>query len=113
VLLTPLGSPLLNVSCQNAHTSQSLIQFSAAFGGFLRVLEVNEPISVVAIPEVNQFLVHCDSALYSYPLDMVVSVSQGITAPLDLDSSTERWAGEHEHVSFLKAGRVADQSLGK
>jgi len=81
------------------------------FGGFLRVLEVNEPVSVVAIPEFNQFLVHCNSALYSYPLDMVVSVSQGNIAPINLYSSMERWAGEHEHVSFLKAGRVADQSL--
>ncbi|KAI0001432.1 CNH domain-containing protein [Russula compacta] len=78
---------------------------------FRRVLEYNEPISIVAIPEFNKFIVHCESALYSYPLDVVVSASQGDATTLNLDKSMERLVEEHGDISFVKAGRVVDQTF--
>ncbi|KAI9512115.1 hypothetical protein F5148DRAFT_1146414 [Russula earlei] len=71
---------------------------------FRRVLEFNGPQSIVAIPVFNKFIVHCESALFSYPLDMVVRVSQGDCASNTLDDSVEWLAGEHVPISLLKVG---------
>lgn len=89
---------------------RSLILLLAAFR---RVLEYNEPISIVAIPEFNKFIVHCESALYSYPLDVVVRASQGDATTQNLDKEMERLVEEHGDVSFVKVGRFVDQTLSK
>jgi hypothetical protein len=102
---------LLNIvspSLWNSRLNWLLIQLPA----FRRVLEFNEPISMVAIPEFNKFLVHCEMALYSYPLDMIVRAFRGDATFNDLDNSMERLAGTHGAVWFLKTGSVAGRTLG-
>jgi hypothetical protein len=76
-------------------------------------LDSNEPASMVAIPDYDKFLVHCESALYSYPLDMIVRVSQGEATPESLFNSEERLARDHRDISFFKAGRLDDRTLSK
>jgi hypothetical protein len=71
------------------------------------------PTSVVALQEFNKFLVQCDTALFSYPLDLVIRVSQGHSAPNTLDDSVERLAQKDGNVLFFRAGRVAHRTLGK
>lgn len=76
-------------------------------------MESDKPTSIVAVPEFKKFIVHSESALFSYPLDLVLRVSQEDAAPKDLYDSEERLAKDHGDVLFFKAGRVADQTLGE
>lgn len=69
---------------------------------------------MVAIPEYNTLIVHCESALYSYSLELAIRVSQGETASkASLDDSQERLGEEHENVLFFKAGHVTGRTLSK
>jgi hypothetical protein len=80
---------------------------------FRKILEFNEPNSIVAIPESNKFLVHCESTLSSYPLDKVIRASravQGDAAIKDLGASEEKLSKNGEHVLFLKAGRLVERT---
>lgn len=67
---------------------------------------------MAAIPVFNKFLVHCEMALYSCPLDMVVRAFRGDATFEDLDNSMERLAQTHGAVLFLKTGSVAGRTLG-
>jgi hypothetical protein len=69
--------------------------------------------SIVAIPEFDKFLVHCEKSLFSYPLELVVRASRGEDTTKDLDNSMKRLAEEHGSILFLKRGRVAGRTLGK
>lgn len=80
---------------------------------FQKVLELINPTSIVAVPEFNKFIVHCDTALFSYPLDLVVRVSQGHATPKTLGDSAERLAQKDGSVLFFKAGRVRHRTLSK
>jgi hypothetical protein len=71
-------------------------------------LELNEPNSILAIPEFNKFLVHCESTLCSYPLDKVIRAVQRDAAIKDLGASGEKLSKDEEHVLFLKAGRLVE-----
>lgn len=88
----------------------SLIRLAAAFQ---KVLGFISPTTVVAIPEFNKFLVHYEMALYSYPLDLVVRVSQGLCTAKTLEDSVERLAQKDGNVLFFRAGRIANRTLGK
>jgi hypothetical protein len=77
-------------------------------------LEFNEPTSVVAVPEFNKLLVHCELELVSYSLELAIRVSQGdASSKPGLDDSEEKLAQDHGNVLFVKAGRIADQTLSK
>ena len=68
---------------------------------------------MVAIPESNKFLIHCESTLSSYPLDKVIRASravQGDAAIKDLHDSEEKLSKDEEHVFFLKAGRLVEKT---
>lgn len=82
-----------------------------ADSSFQKVLELINPTSIVAVPEFNKFIVHCDTALFSYPLDLVVRVSQGHATPKILGDSAERLAQKDGSVLFFKAGRVGHRTL--
>ncbi|KAI0300935.1 hypothetical protein BC826DRAFT_966584 [Russula brevipes] len=93
-------------------TSGIYVNKRGSGNSFKKVMEFNEPNSMVAIPEFNKFLVHCESALFSYPLDMVVRVSQGDATLKNLDDFGERLAQEYGDVTLLKAGSLDDRTLG-
>jgi hypothetical protein len=99
-------------SCELRHfrLSQSLTRSSAAFR---RVLDFIKPTAIVALPECNNVLVHWESALYSYPLDLFIRVSQGDAAIQELVHSAEKLAQKDGNVLFCKAGRIGKRTLGK
>ena len=74
-------------------------------------MESNEPTSVVVIPESNKFIVHCESTLFSYSLELAIRISQGDAASLDNEEG--RLTEEHEKVLFVKAGHIADRTSSK
>ena len=98
-----------HVSYIEFRSSLSLIRLATAFR---KVLGFISPTTVVAIPEFNKFLVHYEMALYSYPLDLVVRVSQGHST-VKLEDSVERLAQKDGNVLFIRAGRIAHRTLGK
>lgn len=77
------------------------------------MLDFIKPTSIVALPDSNSVIVHCDTALFSYPLDLFIRVSLGDAAVQELNHSTERLAQKDGNVLFCKAGRVANRTLGK
>jgi len=102
--------PLCIVSCLDFHLSWLLAQLPAAFR---KVLEFDGPASMVAIPAFNKLIVHCESTLFSYPLDIVVRVYRGDAASKALDGSVEWISREHGPVSFLKVGRSDNRTVGE
>jgi RHO1 GDP-GTP exchange protein 1/2 len=80
---------------------------------FRKVLDSNEPKSIIAIPEFDKFLVQCDSALYSYPLDMIVLIAQGSATPGSIIDSEEKLAGDRRDVLFFRAGRLANRTISE
>jgi len=68
----------------------------------------------VAIPEFDKFLVHCESALSSYPLDKVIRASRAVqsdAAIKDLATSEERLSMDEGRVLFLKVGRLHERTV--
>jgi len=82
-----------------------------ADSSFQKVLGFISPTAVVAMPEFNKFLVHYEMALYSYPLDLVVRVSQGLSTAKTLEDSVERLAQKDGNILFFRAGRIANRTL--
>ncbi|KAH8994939.1 hypothetical protein EDB92DRAFT_1814889 [Lactarius akahatsu] len=78
---------------------------------FRRVLDFIKPTSIIALPESNNVVVHCETALFSYPLDLFIRVSQGGATIQELNDSAERLAQKDGNVLFCKAGRVANRTL--
>ncbi|KAI0303762.1 hypothetical protein B0F90DRAFT_1816034 [Multifurca ochricompacta] len=78
---------------------------------FRRVLEFTSPTSIVALPTFNKFLVHYETALFSYPLDLCIRVSQGKATAQSLYDSAERLGQKDGSVSLFNAGRIADRTL--
>src|SRR6266404_2032060 len=124
-VLASQGKKFLAVGCTNgiyvgvradscelprSRLSQPLTRSRAAFR---RVLDLIKPTSIIALPASNSVLVHCDTALFSYPLDLFVHVSQGNATIQELNDSAERLAQKEGHVLFCRAGRAANRILGK
>ena len=95
--------------CESSKLS-SVYSLSWLPAAFRKVLEFSEPNSTVAIPEFNKFIVHCESELFSYPLDKVIRVCQGDATYKDLFSLKEMLADGHGEVLFLKVGRIVDRN---
>jgi hypothetical protein len=82
-----------------------------ADASFRKVLDFIKPTSIIALPESNSVLVHWETSLFSYPLDLFIRVSQGGAAIQELNHSAERLAHKDGSVLFCKAGRVANRTL--
>jgi len=107
-----LASVVPTVSHRKSYLSwyQSPTQLPVAYR---KVLDSSGPISMVAIQDFDKFLVHCESTLYSYPLDMVARTSQGELTLESLVNSEEKLAQGHGKILFFKAGRLADRTLSE
>jgi len=68
---------------------------------------------MVVIQDFDKILVHCESTLYSYPLDMLVRTSQGELTLESLIKSEEKLGQGHGNILFFKAGRLANRTLSE
>jgi len=101
------GDGYIAVGCPSGiYVSRRTTEYS-----FRKVLEFDGPTSMVAIPAFNKFIVHCESTLFSYPLDIVVHVSRGDATTKDLDGSVEWLSREDGPVSFLKVGHGDNRTV--
>jgi hypothetical protein len=77
-------------------------------------LPFNSPTSIVAIPEFDKLIVHCELELFSYSLELVIGVSQeDASSQPSLEGLEEKLAQGHGDVLSFKAGRVADRRFSE
>ncbi|KAH9063839.1 hypothetical protein EDB87DRAFT_1829598 [Lactarius vividus] len=105
-VLSSQGRNYLAVGCTNG-----IYVGMRTDSSFRRVLDFIKPTSIIALPESNNVIVHWETALFSYPLDLLIRVSQGGATIQELNDSTERLAQKDGNVLFCKAGRVANRTL--
>ncbi|KAI0058174.1 hypothetical protein BV25DRAFT_1891692 [Artomyces pyxidatus] len=82
-----------------------------ADNSFHKVLPTVSPTAIVALPEFNKVIVHHESSLLSYSLDLLVRVSQGNSTVQSLEASIERIGAKDGNVLFFRAGRIANRTL--
>jgi hypothetical protein len=68
---------------------------------------------MIALAQFNKFIIHHESSLLSYSIDILARVAQGSAPPQALDASLEKIAGHDGNVLFFKAGRVGNRTLSK
>ncbi|THH20762.1 hypothetical protein EW146_g670 [Bondarzewia mesenterica] len=78
---------------------------------FRKVLTFSNPTSMVVLQDFNKFVVHYESALVSYSLDVLARVALEQAPAQSLDASKERVAPSDANVIFFKAGQYADRTL--
>jgi len=65
---------------------------------FQKALELISPTPIVTVPDFNKFLVHCETALFSYRLDLAIRVSQRHATLKTLGDSVKRLAQKDGNV---------------
>ncbi|KAI0264429.1 hypothetical protein BC834DRAFT_826441 [Gloeopeniophorella convolvens] len=81
-----------------------------ADSSFRKILPLAHSTTMLALPQFNRFLVHHETTLLSYPLDLLVQVYLGNGTTQSLNDSAEKPAQDDGNVLFLKAGRIREQS---
>jgi RHO1 GDP-GTP exchange protein 1/2 len=61
----------------------------------------------------KKFIVHHETSLFSYSLDILARVAQGNSQSNTLDATGEKIAGQDGSVLFFKAGYIGNRSLSK
>ncbi|EGN99254.1 hypothetical protein SERLA73DRAFT_168758 [Serpula lacrymans var. lacrymans S7.3] len=79
-------------------------------GGYRKVLSLTSPSALIALQEYNKLVVHHDTYLVAYSLDLLVRVALKQTPPGSLDASLEKIAGHDGNVLFCKAGRLGTRT---
>ncbi len=67
---------------------------------------------MAALQDYNKLIVHVNSLLYSYSLDILARVSQGQSTPQALEASLETIAGQDNPVIFFRAGELLKRMIG-
>ena len=91
-------------------TCASLVLFTFRLSAFRKVLDVANPTCLVAIEKVNKFFVLHDHGLSSYPLNLVVEATLGMSDTQSLEASRELLATD---VLFFRAGKIANRVVGE
>jgi hypothetical protein len=68
---------------------------------------------MAALQDSNKFIVHIESTLLSYSLDLLARVAQGQSPTQSLDASMEKIAGQDGSVLFVRIGRMENRTMGE
>lgn len=66
---------------------------------------------MVALQTFNKFIIHFESSLLAYSLDLMARVAQQQSPPKSLDASLEKIGGQDGNVLFFRAGRIGNRTL--
>jgi len=83
------------------------------FTDFRKVLNLPNPTYMVALEKFNKFIVHHDSSLLSYSIDILARVALGHSQPQLLEATLEKIAEHDGHILFFRAGRIGNRTLSK
>ncbi|KAG1747212.1 uncharacterized protein EDB91DRAFT_74648 [Suillus paluster] len=78
---------------------------------FRRILSYGNPSSIIVLQEFNKFIVHHESYLLAYSLDLLARVAMYQAPPSSLDASLEKIAGGDGTVLFCCAGRIKQRTI--
>ncbi|TFK40376.1 hypothetical protein BDQ12DRAFT_680852 [Crucibulum laeve] len=83
---------------------------------FRKVLHYSNPHSIIALQTLgdkvfNKFIVHSESALVSYSLDIIARMALGQAQPHALDASMERIGGRDSNIVFCKHVQLDKRAL--
>jgi hypothetical protein len=68
---------------------------------------------MVALEKFNKFLVHSESGLLSYSIDLLTRVALGQAPPEALEASQEKIAGQDGHILLFRTGRIGSRTLSE
>ncbi|KAI0322603.1 hypothetical protein OF83DRAFT_1049094 [Amylostereum chailletii] len=100
------GRSFLAVGC-----SSGIYVGLRADSSFRKVLPFVSPTSMAVLQDFNKFIVHHETSLMSYSLDLVARVAQGQSTQQNLEGSLERLAGNDGNVLFFRAGRLSERTI--
>ncbi|KAG2157870.1 uncharacterized protein EDB93DRAFT_730686 [Suillus bovinus] len=78
---------------------------------FRKILSYGNPSSIIVLQDFNKFIVHHESYLLSYSLDILARVTMYQAPASSLDASMEKIAGEDGTVLFCSAGRIKQRMI--
>ena len=67
---------------------------------------------MVALEKFNKFLVHNESGLLSYSIDLLTRVALGQAPAQALEATQERIAGQDGHIMLVRTGHIGNRTLG-
>ena len=68
---------------------------------------------MAALEKFNKFIVHSESGLLSYSIDLLTRVALGQAPPEALEASQEKIAGQDGHVLLFRSGRIGSRTLSE
>ena len=77
------------------------------------MLQLAQVHNVVAIPSHNKFLVHHETYITAYSLDLLGRVAMQMSPPQPLDASRESITNPSDHVFLMKVSKIRKQSIRK
>jgi len=89
------------------YSCQSLMLIS----DFRKILSYGSPSSIIVLQEFNKFIIHHESYLLAYSLDILARVTLYQAPPGSLDASMEKIAGDSGSVLFCRAGRINTRTI--
>lgn len=83
---------------------------------FRRIFTYSDPSSLAAIQSIgsrifNKFIIHSDTSLWSYSLDILAQMILGKAEPTMLSASAEKIAGSESNVVFAKYVHIGERAL--
>ncbi|KAI0040258.1 hypothetical protein FA95DRAFT_1611936 [Auriscalpium vulgare] len=99
------GRNYLVVGCSNG-----IYIGQRADNSFHKALAIVSPTSMVVLPEFNKVIIHQESVILSYSLDLLLRVSQGLATVQSLEASMEKVTTEGT-VLFFRVGHLANRTL--
>lgn len=78
---------------------------------FRKILSYGNPSSIIVLQDFNKFIVHHESYLLSYSLDLLARVAMYQAPASSLDASLEKIAGGDGTVLFCSAGRIKQRMI--
>lgn len=76
-----------------------------------KILSYGNPSSIIVLQEFNKFIVHHESYLLAYSLDLLARVAMYQAPASSLDASMEKIAGGDGTVLFCSAGRIKQRTI--
>ncbi|KAG1781631.1 hypothetical protein EV702DRAFT_1177351 [Suillus placidus] len=78
---------------------------------FRKILSYGNPSSIIVLQDFNKFIVHHESYLLAYSLDILARVAMYQAPASSLDASMEKIAGGDGTVLFCSAGRIKQRMI--
>ena len=88
------------------------MSYSQLLLDYRKILAFENAKSIIVLQDFNKIIIHHDTFLLSYSLEVLARVSQYQSPPSSLDASLETIAGQSGNVLCCQAGQMGDRTIG-